>query len=88
MFNFIKSALGLNSPDKKTIDRESVRAAGGFYDLERSDSTTDRHFDYALTGSADYHANQQVRETIRKKVRYEYANSTLFKGICLTMPYY
>ncbi len=84
MFNFIKSAFGLNSPDKKTIDRESVRAAGGFYDLERSDSTTDRHFDYALTGSADYHANQQVRETIRKKVRYEYANSTLFKGICLT----
>jgi len=84
MFERLYNAFGFGSVDKKAIERGDVNAAGGFYDLERADASTDRHFDYALSGSADYHANQQVRDTIRKKVRYEYSNSTLFKGICLT----
>ena len=83
MFERLKNAFGFKTVDKK-IDRREVKASGGFYDAERSDATTDRHFDYALSGSADFHANQQTRATIRQRVRYEYANSTLFKGICLT----
>jgi capsid protein len=70
-------------PKKREINSEHVQASG-FYDLEREDASVEEHFYYANNGSADYHANHSVREMIRKKVRYEYANSTILKGICQT----
>jgi len=70
-------------PKKREINSEHVQASG-FYDLEREDASVEEHFYYANNGSADYHASHSVRELIRKKVRYEYANSTILKGICQT----
>ncbi len=70
-------------PKKREINSEHVQASG-FYDLEREDASIDEHFYNANSGSADYHASHYVRDLIRKKVRYEYANSTILKGVCQT----
>lgn len=70
-------------PKKRSINSEHVQASG-FYDLERQDRSIEEHFYHANNGSADYHASHHVRELIRNKVRYEFANSTILKGICQT----
>lgn len=79
----IQRALDYFFPKKREIKSENVTASG-FYDLEREDASTDEHFYYANNGSADFHASQHVRELIARKVRYEYANSSVLKGACQT----
>ena len=79
----IRQAIDYFFPKKREMKSENIKASG-FYDLEREDASTDEHFYYANNGSADFHANQHVRELIAKKVRYEYANSSVLKGACQT----
>lgn len=79
MFKFLKNLLG-----RQNVIQDRSRINASFYDLERTDDAIDNHMRHATLASADVHAAHSVRETIRKKVRYEYANSSLLKGIAHT----